>query len=92
MSDMNQQKYEVARRIAIRKMAFIRHAIIYLVVVAALLLINNLTYGGYQWWIWPAIGWGIGVSAHFLAAFLPHEGSMIDNLAKREMEKMDEKK
>jgi hypothetical protein len=89
MSDTN-DKYELARKIAERKVGFVRHAITYLVVMAGLALINNVTWGGYQWWLWPAFGWGIGVTAHFLSAFLYQSGNLVDKLAKRELEKMDE--
>ena len=89
MSDVN-EKMKIARKIAERKVAFIRHAITYLVVIAGLAVINNLTYSGYQWWLWVAFGWGIGVVSHFLSAFLYQSGSLVDRLAKHEMEKMDE--
>ena len=89
MSDMN-EKLKLARRIAERKVAFIRHAISYLVVIVGLAVINNLTYGGYQWWLWVAFGWGIGVVSHFLSAFLYQSGSLVDRLTRHEMEKMDE--
>jgi hypothetical protein len=89
MSDQN-AKLATARKIAERKVGFIRHAISYLVVMAGLALINNLTYGGYQWWLWPALGWGIGVVSHFLSAYLYQSGSLVDRLAKRELEKMNE--
>ncbi|MGA2976609.1 MAG: 2TM domain-containing protein [Spirochaetia bacterium] len=89
MSDVN-EKYELARKIAERKVGFIRHAISYLVVIIGLAIINNVTWGGYQWWLWVAFGWGIGVVSHFLSAFLYQSGNLIDRLAKREMEKMDE--
>jgi uncharacterized membrane protein YdbT with pleckstrin-like domain len=89
MADTN-EKLELARKIALRKVGFIRHAIIYLIVMAALALINNVTGGGYQWWLWPALGWGIGVTSHFLSAFLYQSGSLVDRVAKRELEKMNE--
>jgi hypothetical protein len=89
MSDTN-EKLAMARRIALRKVAFVRHAITYLVVMVALVLVNNLTWGGYQWWLWPALGWGIGVVAHFLSAFLYQSGNLVDRLAKKELEKMNE--
>jgi hypothetical protein len=92
MSDGN-EKLELARRIAVRKVSFIRHAIIYLVVMGGLALINNLTpNGGYQWWLWPAFGWGIGVVAHFLSAFLYQSGSLVDRMTQHELEKMNESK
>ncbi len=89
MSDLN-EKLALARNIARRKIAFIRHAVTYLVVLLGLALVNNLTWGGYQWWLWVAFGWGIGVVSHFLSAFLYQSGSLVERLAKREMEKMDE--
>ena len=89
MSD-NNQKMELARKIAVRKVAFVRHAITYLVVMVGLVLVNNLTWSGYQWWLWVAFGWGIGVVSHFLSAFLYQSGSMVDRVAKRELEKMNE--
>lgn len=89
MADAN-EKYKLARKIAERKVGFIRHAAIYLLVIAGLALINNVTYTGYQWWLWPALGWGIGVVSHFLSAFLYQSGALVDRVAKRELEKMDE--
>jgi hypothetical protein len=89
MSDSN-QKMDLARKIAVRKVAFVRHAVTYLVVMVGLVIVNNLTWGGYQWWLWVAFGWGIGVVSHFLSAFLYQSGSLVDRLAKRELEKMNE--
>jgi len=91
MSDMN-EKLALARRIAERKVAFIRHAISYIVVIVALAVVNNVTWGGYQWWLWVAFGWGIGVVSHFLAAFLYQSGRLVDRIAQNELEKMDESK
>ncbi len=89
MSDVN-DKAALARKIAERKVAFIRHAISYFVVIVGLAIINNLTYGGYQWWLWVAFGWGIGVVSHFLSAFLYQSGNLVERLAKKELEKMNE--
>jgi hypothetical protein len=89
MSDMN-EKIALARKIAERKVAFVRHAISYLVVIVGLAVINNVTYSGYQWWLWVAFGWGIGVVSHFLSAFLYQSGNLVDRLAKKELEKMNE--
>ncbi len=89
MSDAN-DRMAMARKIAERKVGFIRHAISYLVVMVGLALINNLTYGGYQWWLWAALGWGIGVVSHFLSAFLYQSGTLVDRMARHELEKMNE--
>jgi uncharacterized membrane protein YdbT with pleckstrin-like domain len=89
MPDTN-EKLALARKIAERKVGFVRHSISYLVVIVGLAIINNLTYAGYQWWLWVAFGWGIGVVSHFLSAFLYQSGRMVDRLAQRELEKMNE--
>ena len=89
MSDIS-DKAALARKIAERKVAFIRHAISYLVVVVGLAIVNNLTYGGYQWWLWVAFGWGIGVVSHFLSAFLYQSGNLVERLTRKELEKMNE--
>ena len=34
-------------------------------VIAFLAIVNNMTWGGYQWWLWAALGWGIGIVSHF---------------------------
>ncbi len=89
MSD-SAQKLDLARKIAQRKVAFIRHAIIYLVVLVALAIINNTTDSSYQGWLWVALGWGIGVVAHFLSAYLYQSGNLVERMARRELEKMNE--
>ena len=87
---VKEDKLERAKKIAQRKMDFVRHAIIYAIVMAVLAIINNVTWGGYQWWLWPALGWGIGVVAHFLSAFLYQGGNLEKRLIQKELEKMED--
>jgi len=55
-------------RLRRRKLGFYSHLWSYLIVNAALLLINNFTPG--PWWFqWPVLGWGIGLAFHFKAIF-----------------------
>ena len=57
-------------RLKRRKVGFYSHLWSYLIVNAALLLINNFTPG--PWWFqWSLLGWGIGLAFHFKAAFFP---------------------
>ena len=57
-------------RLKRRKVGFYSHLWSYLIVNAALLLINNFTPG--PWWFqWSLLGWGIGLVFHFKAAFFP---------------------
>ncbi len=47
MSDSD-KKYEIARKIALNKLGFIRHAITYVIVIVGLAIINNVTGRAYQ--------------------------------------------
>ena len=58
-----------ARRRAAAETGFYIHFISYLGVMALLALINVLTTPGYPWFLWPAMGWGIGVLSHYMAVF-----------------------
>jgi hypothetical protein len=90
----DEKSYEKAKKIAKNKVAFIRHFISYIVVLAVLATINNLTSrGGYQWWLWVALFWGIGLIFNFLSAYVFRGGglrSLEDKMVKREMERMDD--
>lgn len=67
------QVLRAARRQARAEIGFYIHVMWYLAVVAILALINVLTMSHlrhpYPWFLWPAIGWGIGVGAHYLGTF-----------------------
>lgn len=57
-----------ARRI-VRRRVFLLHLAIYLSTNLFLFVIWTLTGGGYPWFVFPIFGWGIGLVAHFVAAF-----------------------
>jgi signal transduction histidine kinase len=57
-----------ARRRAAAQVGFYTHLMSYLGVIAFLALINLLT-ARYPWFVWPALGWGIGLFAHYMAVF-----------------------
>jgi signal transduction histidine kinase len=60
-----------ARRRARAEVGFYAHLMSYLGVMAFLALINLFTTH-YPWFIWPALGWGIGLFAHYMAVFGSH--------------------
>ena len=67
-------------RLKRRKVGFYSHLWSYLIVNAALMLINNFTPG--PWWFqWSVLGWGIGLVFHFKAIYLPH-GKRFENKIK----------
>lgn len=58
-----------------RKLAFYRHAGIYVIINVALLVLGLVLLTFTPWWIWflPALGWGIGVAIHGLVALTTNE-------------------
>ncbi len=49
---------------------FYSHLVVYLVSVAAMFVAGFFFLeSDYPWYIWPALGWGMGVVAHGLAVF-----------------------
>jgi hypothetical protein len=83
------EKILKARKIAKKKADFIKHFIIYIVVIVFLAIINNVTYRGYQWWLWPALGWGIGVTLNFFSVYVFKGRELEDRIMKSELDKMD---
>ncbi|MBX3026628.1 2TM domain-containing protein [bacterium] len=57
-----------ARKRARAQLGFYTHLLWYLGIIALLALINLLTTP-YPWFIWPAIGWGIGLFSHYMGTF-----------------------
>ena len=90
--NQSENREELARKIARMKLDFIRHLSTYIVIIVALAIINNVTAPAYQWWIWPAIGWGVAILFHFLNVFTFRGGALEKKLVDRELEKMDEDK
>jgi signal transduction histidine kinase len=57
-----------AKRRARAEIGFYSHMMSYLGVMAFLALINLMTTR-YPWFLWPALGWGIGLFSHYMATF-----------------------
>jgi hypothetical protein len=86
------EKLERAHKAAKGKVDFIRHLIIYGSVILFLAIINNITGSRYQWWLWPALGWGIGVFFHFLSSWGFRTGrlkGLEKRLVEKEMERIN---
>lgn len=58
-----------ARQI-LKRRAFYLHLAVYVAVQLALVGIWSLSGGGYPWFLYPIMGWGIGLVAHGATAFL----------------------
>jgi len=64
--------YRIARERVKQKRGFWNHLAVYVVVNIFLVIIWFFTGrgGGYPWFIWPLIGWGIGIIFHALGVFV----------------------
>ena len=61
--------YERARRRAAREAGFYVHLMWYGIVIGSLLILNLMVSPWFEWWIFPAVGWGIGLASHFGAVY-----------------------
>lgn len=61
------------------------HMAQYVIVIALLAVINLITLPGYLWFIWPALGWGVGIAFHAASVF--HLGPFDGAWEKRQVEK-----
>lgn len=61
VGEMEAAKSEWLRR---HRQEFFGHLRAYLIVIFMLMVINLMTSRGYFWFVWPALGWGIGIAFH----------------------------
>ncbi len=73
------------------KTGFEIHVVVYVLVNALLLVINLLNRDGGLWFFYPLIGWGIGLSIHYLAAVRNVKNNILDHQAKIEQRAMRER-
>jgi hypothetical protein len=64
-----QARYQEAKRRVEEIKGFYLHLVSYLFVNAALVVINLLTSPEYLWFIWPLVGWGVGLIVHAFSVF-----------------------
>ena len=53
-----------------RRRGFLLHAALWATVNLMLVVIWALVGGGHPWFVYPLLGWGIGVVAHGVSAYL----------------------
>ena len=83
-----EQIYSAARQRVRQKKDFYNHLAVYIVVNAALVVIWYFTGRGYPWFVWPLLGWGIGIMFHALDVFVFNKQSAWEQ---REIEKEAER-
>ena len=66
----NSVNYKQAKERLEAKYGFYGHLSVYLAVNALLIVINLVNYSGQFWFIYPLLGWGIGVFFHAVGTFV----------------------
>ncbi|MFK7776936.1 MAG: 2TM domain-containing protein [Gimesia sp.] len=64
------KNYEQAKTRVEKKIGFMIHAGIYVVVNAGLITLNLIRAPDKHWFIWPLLGWGIGLLFHAIKVFV----------------------
>jgi hypothetical protein len=88
----DKEAYERAEKRVAAKLEFYRHLVIYIAVNILLIIINLVTSTETLWFIWPLLGWGIGIVVHAIQVFIvPSESSLKERMIERELEKQSKK-
>lgn len=83
-----QNDFSRAKRMAAVRFAFYIHLVVYVFVNLMLIAINLATTPWYFWFMWPLLGWGIGLLAHgVVTSALPLGGKVHRHLIEEEMRK-----
>lgn len=76
------------RDLAKAKVEFRIHVFTFISVIILLAIINLLTSPEYLWFIWPMLGWGIGIVVHALRVYFSwDESSLKERMIQNEMKK-----
>ncbi len=79
--------YEKARKRVKRKKEFYQHLTTYLVMSGFFFALNRFTSPETTWWIWPVLGWGLGVVFDYFDAFgMPGVGTLDDNWEEQQIQ------
>ncbi len=68
-SEAERKAYLRARKRATQEAGFYIHLMWYGIGIGSCLLINLITSPRFEWWIFPAVLWGIGLASHFGAVY-----------------------
>ena len=85
-------KYIEAEKRVKKKKEFFEHFTTFLVMSVFFFLLNMVTSFGHWWFMWPIIGWGIGVFFHYMSVFgLPGIGPITNEWEKKAIQEEIEK-
>ena len=82
--------YTRAERRVRAKIGFYYHLAAYVIVNLTLVFIWYFTGVEYPWFLWPMMGWGIGLFFHGMGVFLS-TGTMKERMIQKELEREKER-
>jgi hypothetical protein len=81
-----------ARRRVDTRIAFMTHALVYVLVNLGLAALN-LVQGGPRWHLGPLFGWGLGLAIHGIVTLIALRGDGVrERLLEREIERLRERR
>ena len=87
------KEYKKAKKKVKEKKEFYSHLSVYVAMMVFFMLLNLITSRETLWFIFPMLGWGIGLLIHYFNVFgLPFVGSFDDEWEEREIQKELEKR
>lgn len=85
---MEDSKYEAAKARVEEKKKFYSHLGSFIIVNVFLFLLNIFTSPGHFWFVYPLLGWGVGLMSHYYKTFgFPGMKGPESEWERREMEK-----
>jgi len=83
--------FELAKQRAIAKLVFYIHAIVFAFVNVILMVVNLTMTPQNIWFIWPLLGWGLGLLAHAAVVYFPSQwgGQLMKRMIRRELDKQE---
>lgn len=64
-----QSELDRAKKRVKAKKAFYQHLMSYAIVNSFLFILNMITSPGYLWFVFPMLGWGVGLAFHYVDVF-----------------------
>ena len=84
----NDELRKEAKARAEMKFSFYINIVLYIIINSMLIFIWYSNGMGFPWIIFPLIGWGIGVVAHYLVAFVFPGRTFLEGMTEKEYEKL----
>ena len=86
----NNERRAAAEKVVETRIGLFIHLLVYVLVNAGLIVINLILTPENYWFIWPLLGWGLGVLLHIaLVLAFPRGTRLKERLIEKEMQKQE---